>query len=133
MGDTAAALGGAGLLKLTVALWRAPVAALWPARPESRGGFGRLCRRCRSTWSMIACPLQQCPFGYGRASPPVFQVMSKTPGLPGNTMTGKARAGARARCHGAKVAAPLAILDGAISVYNTVTDDKLSTRDKVRG
>lgn len=48
-------------------------------------------------------------------------------------MTGKARAGAKAGATAAKVAAPLAILDGAISVYDTVTDDKLSTQDKVRG
>lgn len=67
-----------------VALWRAPVAALWPARPESLGAVldASLCR-CRSTWSIIACPLPTMPFRiWSTASPPVCKVMSKRPASP---------------------------------------------------
>ena len=128
VGGTAAALGGAGLLKLAGGLM-------------ARAGGGALA----SAAGKLPLPLpvyvvnnrmsltNNALSDMVNGKPTGVQGNVKTPGLPGNTMTGKARAGAKAGATAAKVAAPLAILDGAISVYDTVTDDKLSTQDKVRG
>lgn len=135
VGGTAAALGGAGLLKLAGGLMaRAGGGALASAAGKLGGGFGRLplplpVYVVNNRMSLTNDALSDMVNG----KPTGVQGNVKTPGLPGNTMTGKARAGAKAGATAAKVAAPLAILDGAISVYDTVTDDKLSTQDKVRG
>ena len=111
VGGTAAALGGAGLLKLAGGLMaRAGGGALASAAGKLGGGFGRLPlplpvyvvnNRMSLTNNALSDMVNGKPTG--------VQGNVKTPGLPGNTMTGKARAGAKAGATAAKVAAPLAI------------------------